>query len=170
MPIIETNRLIISKITIGDAPFFLEIMNTPNWLTYIGDRNIKTVPDAEKHLKKGILKSYKVNGFGIFKVLLKAEQNKAIGTCGLVKREQLKDVEIGFGFLPNYEGKGFGYEASIEILKLAKDKFDLKKITAITLPTNKNSIKLLEKLDLSYEKRINPFEDGQELLLFAKTL
>ena len=170
MIIAETERLIIAKVTKEDAPFFLELMNTPHWLKYIGDRNVKTIEAAEENLKNGILKSYKERGFGFYKLLLKAENNKVIGTVGLIKRKELEHVDIGFGFLPQYEGKGYGYESSVEIIQLAQCKFNLKKITAITNPVNKNSIKLLEKLGLTLEKRINPFEDGKELLLFAKNL
>ncbi len=170
MIIAETERLVISKVTLQDAPFFVELMNTPHWLKYIGDRNIRSVEDAEEAIKNGHLKSYNDNGFGFYKVLLKAENNKAIGTAGLIKRDQLDDVDIGFGFLPEYEGKGFGFEASVEIIKLAKLKFKLKKVVAITNPENHNSIKLLEKLGLVFEKRVKPFEEDQELLLFAKEL
>ncbi len=169
MTISETQRLTISKVTLQDAPFFLELMNTPHWIKYIGDRKIKTITDAKEHLKKGILKSYKKDGFGFYKLLLKSENLKIIGICGLVKRKELEDTDIGFGFLPDYEGKGFGYESSVEIMNLAQNKFKLKKVSAITSPINKNSIKLLEKLGLTYEKRVIPFEDGKELLLFAKT-
>lgn len=170
MIIAETERLLISKVTLQDAPFFVELMNTPHWLKYIGDRNIRSVKDAEENLKNGILKSYKYHGFGFYKIVLKSESNKIIGTAGLIKREELDDVDIGFGFLPEYEGKGFGYEASVEIMKLAKEVFKLKRIVAITNPENHNSIKLLEKLGLVFEKRINPFEEDKELLFFTKIL
>lgn len=169
-PIAETNRLIISKITLKDAKFFLELANSPGWLKYIGDRNLKTIKDAKVYLQKGTLKSYIDFGFGFYKLLLKEKGNIPIGVCGLVKREQLDEVDIGFALLPEYSGKGFGFESSVAVLKLAKEKFALKKIAAITLPTNKSSIKLLEKLGLSYEKRIQPFEDGKELLFYIKTL
>ena len=76
----------------------------------------------------------------------------------------------GFGFLPDYEGNGFGYESSVAILELAKNTFKLKIILAITNPDNKSSIHLLEKLGLSFQKRIKPFDDNEELLLFAKNL
>jgi len=169
MILANTPRLIISKITLKDAPFFIELMNSPHWLKYIGDRNIKTIIDAEAYLKKGILKSYKENGFGFYKVLLKSENNKTIGISGLIKRKELEGTDIGFGFLPQYEGKGFGFESSIEIMKFAEQILKLKSILAITDPINENSIKLLEKLGLIYQKTIIPFEDGKELLLFAKT-
>ncbi|PWI30030.1 RimJ/RimL family protein N-acetyltransferase [Flavobacteriaceae bacterium LYZ1037] len=167
MKIAETNRLIISKITLDDANFFLELVNTPNWIKYIGDRQIKTLKQAQQAIKNGHLKSYQTYGFGFYKLQLKEENNKNIGTCGLIKRESLEHVDIGFAMLPEYEGKGFGFEASQTILNLAKEKFNLDKIVAITLPTNTNSIKLLEKLGLSFEKRVKPFEDDEELLLFA---
>ena len=59
-------------------------------------------------LRNGILKSYKRDGFGFYKLLLKSENTKTIGISGLVKRKELDDADIGFGFLPDYEGKGFG--------------------------------------------------------------
>jgi len=170
MSVSQTNRLIISKVTLKDAPFFVELMNTPSWLKYIGDRNIKTVKDAEKHLKKGILKSYKESGYGFYKVTQKVEPEKAIGIVGLVKRKELEYTDIGFGFLPDYEGKGYGYETSVAIMELAKNTFKLNKVCAITNPDNKSSIHLLEKLGLSFQKRIKPFDDNEELLLFAKDL
>ena len=168
MPIAETKRLLISKFTLKDAPFFLELTNTPNWIKFIGDRNLKTVKDSENYLKKGTLKSYSDYGFGFYKLQLKEENLKSIGTCGLIKREALDDVDIGFGLLPDYEGKGFGYESSVEILNLAQHEFNLKRVAAITLPSNKTSIKLIQKLGLSFEKKVKPFEDDEELMLFAK--
>lgn len=170
MLISETQRLIISKVTLKDAPFFVALMNTPSWLKYIGDRHIKTIKDAENHLENGILKSYKEYGYGFYKVTQKSEPQNSIGIVGLVKRKELEHTDIGFGFLPDFEGKGYGYESSAAIMELAKNRFKLDKIVAITNPENKSSIHLLEKLGLSYQKRIKPFDDNEELLLFAKDL
>ena len=169
MIVAETERLLLSKFTINDAAFFMELVNTPNWIKYIGERNIKTIEQAEEAIKNGHLKSYDTFGFGFYTLQLKAEQNKTIGTCGLIKRDTLDNADIGFAMLPEYESKGFGFESSIAVLKLAKEEFQLKKVLAITLPTNENSIKLIEKIGLSYEKKVKPFEDDEELLLFAKT-
>ena len=101
---------------------------------------------------------------------VKAENLKTIGTCGLLKRDNLEHIDIGFSMLPEYHGKGYGYEAASEIMKLAKNEFGIKIICAITLPINKPSIYLLEKLGLSYQKTVKPFDDDKELLLFAKDL
>lgn len=170
MQIAETTRLLLSKITLKDAKFFLELVNSPHWLKYIGDRKVKTIKDAKTYLQNGTLKSYTDFGFGFYKLQIKEEVKKPIGVCGLIKREQLEDVEIGFALLPEYEGKGFGFEASVAVLKLAEEKYKMKNITAITLATNTSSINLLEKLGLTYEKKVKPFDDGEELLLFAKKL
>ncbi|GAA3594813.1 GNAT family N-acetyltransferase [Flavivirga amylovorans] len=170
MIIAETERLIISEFTIEDAPFFLELANTPNALKYIGDKNLKSIEDAEKYLTNKTIKSYHDFNFGFYKLELKEEKNKSIGTCGLAKRRELEDVDLGFAFLPEYEGRGFGSESSKEMMTLAKQTFKLDKLIAITVPYNKNSIKLLEKLGFACEKRIKPFEDDEELLLFAKKL
>lgn len=170
MVIAETKRLMLSKITVDDASFLLELMNTPSWLKYNGDRNVKTLKQARNHIQNNQLKCYETFGFGYYKIQVKAKNSKTIGTTGLLKRDQLEHVDIGFSILPEYHNKGFGYEAASEIMKLAKHTFKIKTLSAITLPTNKPSIKLLEKLGLSYQKTVKPFDDEKELLLFVKNL
>ena len=170
MIVAETERLIISKFTTRDAAFFKALVNSPSWLKYIGDRNINTIKQAENRIKESHLKSYKTSGYGFYKLLLKTKNLKPIGTTGLIKRPELEHTDIGFSLLPEYEGKGFGFEASQEVIKLAKNHFKLEKLLAITTSANTKSIKLLEKLGLNFQKTIKPFDDEKELLLFAINL
>ncbi|QDO93338.1 GNAT family N-acetyltransferase [Formosa sediminum] len=169
MHISSTARLHLDELNTSDAPFILELLNTPNWLKFIGDRNIRTVEDAEDYITNYHIKNYLENGFGFYKVLLKSEGLKPIGCCGLIKRPELDGVDIGFAFLPEYERKGFGFESASEILKLAETKFNLNEVIAIVAPDNPNSIKLLEKLGLTYQKKVTPFNDEKELLLLSRT-
>ena len=170
MIVSKTNRLILSKITVQDAPFFVELMNTANFIKYIGDRNIKSIEDAASYLENGIIKSYQENGFSYYKVELEEDIGNILGIVGILKREQLECPDIGFAFLPQNEGKGYAFEATSELMCLAKEKFNIAKVSAITLEVNKSSIKLLEKLGLIFEKKVKPFDNDEELLLFAKTL
>jgi len=170
MIVAETHRLLLAKVNLKDAPFFVDLMNSPKWLQFIGDKNIRSVANARTHLKKTILKSYADNEFGFYKVLLKIENNKTIGISGMVKRETLDEVDMGFGFLPEYEGKGYGYESSMAVLDLAKNTFNLKSISAITNPDNSNSIHLIKKLGMTFQEMVKPFDDDDELMLFSKTL
>lgn len=169
MNIAETERLVISKFSIEDAGFYFKLLNTPNWIKYIGDRNVKTIKEAEDYLANGILKSYSELGFGFYKLQLKTN-NTIIGTCGIIKRETLEVPDFGFAFLPDFEEQGYGYEASVAILNFIKASLNFNKLFAITLPNNIRSISLLEKLGFNYQKRVKPFEDEVELLLFAKPL
>lgn len=168
MHITTTHRLVLKELNTKDAAFVFELMNTPKWIKFIGDRNIKTLEDAKNNIRNTHIKSYNNNGFGFYKVLLKSENYKPIGCCGLIKRDELPAPDIGFAFLTDYEGKGFGFESASAVLALAKSDYKLNEVLGIALPTNKNSIKLLEKLGLTYQKTVIPFEDDKELLLFAK--
>lgn len=169
MVIAETSRLIISEFTTDDASFYLELLNSPKWIKYIGDRHVKTVEEAKIYLEEKTIVAYSINGFGFYNLTLK-ENGISIGTAGLISRKKLEHPDIGFALLPKYEGKGYGFEASVKILELAKTKFKLKRVFGITLENNIASIKLLEKLGLKFEKKTKPFEDDKELLLFAKDL
>ncbi len=166
---VDTERLIIGKFSVDDAAFVLELLNTPAWLEFIGDRNVLTLDDAKQYILTGPLTSYERFGFGPYVVKLKTS-NVPIGLCGLYKRDALNDIDIGFAFLPVYAGKGYGYEAASVVLAYAITTLGLTRITGITKLTNQNSIRLLEKLGLRFEKKIIFGADGQENLLFGMTI
>lgn len=161
---IETDRLIIREYTVQDAPFIYELMNSEGWLKNIGDRNIKSVKDAEAYLLKNYLSIYETQGFGPYLVSLKDET--AIGSCGFYKRPNLDYPDIGFAFLSEFANKGYAFEAASAIMKFASEKLGIQKIVGFTLPNNEPSIKLLKKLNLS-EVGVYTYEDGEELLLFS---
>lgn len=164
--ILETQNLNISKFQISDSPFILELLNTPSWLKYIGDKNVKNLGDAHQYLLNGPIKSYEENDFGLWKVTLK-EGDISIGMCGLVNRPTLEDVDIGFAMLPEFSGKGYGFESASATLAFAKNELNLKKIVAITMEENVYSQKLLQKIGLRFEQNVKFSEEGEELMLFG---
>ncbi|MBK8552197.1 MAG: GNAT family N-acetyltransferase [Ignavibacteria bacterium] len=169
MNIITTERLTLSHVSSEDAEFILELLNTPGWIEFIGNKNVKTLPDAENYIQRVLIKSYEEFGFGLYLVKLKAG-NIPIGICGLIKRKALEDVDIGFAVLPSYSGKGYAYESAAATLSFAKTEFGLKKIAAITNKDNVSSIRLLEKIGLKFEKTIIFPGEEKELMLFATSL
>ncbi len=166
MNITETKRLIICKLELTDASFIVELLNDPDWIRHIGDRGVRTVDDACNYLTNGPMKSYEANGFGLFLVKLK-DEGTPVGMCGLIKRVGLEDIDIGYAFLPEARGKGYAYESAAAVLEFGKDVIGLKRIVAITTPDNKNSIHLLEKLGLKFEKMVKITEDADETTLFG---
>ena len=164
--VIETERVILRKFTIDDAAFMLEMLNTPTWLRFIGDRNVKTLEEAENYLLNGNIRSYQEYGFGFYVVVIK-ETQESIGICGIVKREGLEDVDIGFAFFQQFMGKGYGYEAGSATLNYALNDLKIKKIVAIVDPENVVSIALLKKIGLQFKKMIQLSPKGIELMLFA---
>ena len=152
--ILSTKNLILREFALEDASFIVSLLNTPNWLKYIGDRNVHTNEDAKKFLINGPISSYKKHGFGFWLTELK-RCNTPVGMCGLIKRETLKDIDIGFAFLPEYTKQGYGYEAAQATLDYAKNCLSIPRIVAITNPDNIASIKLLNKLGLSFEKALD---------------
>ncbi len=154
MFILETERLILRKFVLADAPFILELLNTPTWLQFIGDKGVRNLEDAENYLKNGSLKSYEENGFGFYLVAEKSTQ-KPIGMCGFIKRQEFENVDLGFAFLPDYIGKGFGYEIAQATLYYGIEVLKLGRIIAIVDPRNMASNALLQKLGFVFEKTIH---------------
>lgn len=166
MNVLETTRLSLREIKVSDAQFILALLNSQGWLEYIGDRKVYSIPDAEIYIKKYYIPSYEKNGYGSYIVTLK-ENDSAIGACGLYKRDNLEFPDIGFAFLPDFIGKGYGYESAKGVLDYAFTTLRLQKILGFTLKENIASIKLLEKLGL---KEIGTYEYDrmeEDLLLFS---
>ncbi|MEQ8904616.1 GNAT family N-acetyltransferase [Ekhidna sp.] len=160
---IKTERLYIREATLGDASFFFELMNSPGWIKYIGDRGIKSLDDAKTYIES-LNKGYTKNGFGLYLI---SDTSNSIGVCGLLKRDYLDYPDLGFALLPKYTGLGYIQEASAAVLKKAFKKLLLPKVLAITSKENFASQSTLEKLGFEKMKLIkNP--EGEEVLLYEK--
>ncbi len=164
MSIGQTSRTIIRKIELTDAPFFVELMNSPPFLRYIGDRNVRNEADAAKYLTNGMLKSYEQFGYGYYVVRTLDEQ--PIGICGFLKKSFLDNVDFGFAFLPEYQGQGFGSEAGEATLQYGIQQYAFKALDAVTVPANRPSIGLLQKLGFAFQsERLQP-ETEEQLLIY----
>ena len=169
MIVLETERLFLRGFDVADAEFILALLNEPSFLRYIGDKKVRTLEDATQYILNGPVASYERNGFGLCLVELQ-ETHTPIGMCGLLKREELPDPDIGFAFLPDFWNKGFAFEAAAAVLKDARERLKLERVLAITNQDNEASIKLLQKLGLKIERVIKLSTDSAELFLLATDL
>jgi len=168
MEAIHSERLTLRPLGWDDARFIFELVNEPSFIQNIGDRGVRTLADAEKYIENGPLASYAKNGFGLLAVTLK-ETGEPIGMCGLIKRDTLEDVDIGYAFLPKFWLKGYAVEAARTVMGTAKA-LGLKRVVAIVDPANTGSIRVLERLGMSFEKMVRLTADDIELKLFSVAL
>ena len=169
MASINTERLTLRPFTLRDAEFILELVNEPSFIQNVGDRGVRTTSAAEQYLENGPISSYAKNGFGLLAVTLN-ETGQPIGMCGLIKREALEDVDIGYAFLPRFWLKGYAFKSAQAVMKYAKEVAGLKRVVAIVDPANVPSIRLLEKIGMTFEKMVRLSEDDIDLKLFAINL
>ena len=167
--VMETERLVLRHLTEGDAAFMLRLLNEPSWIRFIGDRGVRELEGARGYIAQGPAASYARHGFGLFLVEVKGTGTPA-GICGLIKRDELEDVDIGFAFLPEFWGRGYALESAAATLEYARSVVGLKRVAAIVAPDNESSIRLLEKLGLSFERMIRLAGDEEELKFFARDL
>lgn len=151
---IETERLVLSRFTLDDAAFIHELANEPPFLRFVGDRGVRTLDDARAYLRDGPMASYAQHGFGLFRTARK-QDHVPLGMCGLLKREALDDVDVGFAFLERYAGQGYATEAALATLDYGYHTLGLDRIVAITSPDNHASVRVLEKLGLHFETALD---------------
>ena len=147
MKIMQTERLKLSELNITHTEFMFELLNSPKWVRFIGDRNIKTKEDAAAYINK-----IRLNPQADYWVVTSKEDGTALGVVTFIKRDYLDDFDIGFAFLERYEKKGYAYEASKCLLDEVRPNHE--NIVATVLKDNNNSIHLLQKLGLYFDKEI----------------
>lgn len=149
MIVARTKRLILRQITHADAGFILELMNEPDYHANIGDRGLRSIEDAEDYCRSVLMKFYRDNGFGLYLLCLggsEGREGEAIGFCGLVNRDGLDGVDLGYAIHSRYRRQGYATEACLAVLDHARDDFDLSKVLAIVAKHNQASFYLLRLL------------------------
>jgi RimJ/RimL family protein N-acetyltransferase len=163
--VIQTRRMVLRELDLGDDAFILELLNEAGFMRYIGDKGVRTLADAREYLLKGPMDSYARNGFGLYAACLR--DGTPIGICGLVRRAGLDDPDVGFAFLARYWTNGYAVESAAAVLAHARRVLKLERIVAITTPDNSSSIAVLEKIGLKFERMIRLVHDGPEIKLFG---
>jgi ribosomal-protein-alanine N-acetyltransferase len=161
----ETERLIIRPMSLEDADLILELYNMPNFIKFIGNRNIRNLEDAENYIQSKFLPQFDKLGFGNYLIVLK-EGNQKIGGVGIFEREGLDIVDIGFSVLEKFEGKGYMFEAAQKVKSIGMNDFGLKKVSAITTKDNISSQKLIERLGLRFQKYVTLPNEVEELMYY----
>jgi len=166
LQVLETERLILRWLGAGDAGFILELLNDPSWQKYIGDKGVHNLAEAEHYIRRGPVEMYARLGFGLYLVQTKASA-EPIGICGLIKREGLEDVDIGFAYLPRFWGQRYAFEAAAATLVYAGSVLGIARVVAITSKDNRRSANLLRRLGFRFERTVRLDAAGDELDLYA---
>jgi len=163
---LETHRLALRELGADDAGFILRLVNEPAWRRFIGDPGVRSLEGARAYVER-VRESYARNGFGLWRVELK-EGGQPVGLAGLLKREALDDVDLGFAFLGEHCGRGYATEAAGAVLAHGRRALGLGRIVAITSPGNASSIRVLGKLGFRYERMVALQPGGDEVRLYAR--
>jgi [ribosomal protein S5]-alanine N-acetyltransferase len=166
MIVCETERLRLRHLLDSDAPFILELLNEPDFIRNIGDREVRTLEDARRYIQHGPMVSYSQHGFGLFLVELR-DSGKPVGICGLLKRDYLQDVDVGFALRESYRGKGYAFEAAQAAMRHGQEDLGISRIVAITSPDNRASMKVLRKLGLEFERNLRIPDQSRDTRLFT---
>ena len=161
----RSDRLIIRPTLEQDSDLIYQLMNSPKFIKYVGDRQLYSVEDAEKYIQDKMLPQLHSHGYSNYSLINKKNGAK-IGICGLYDRKGLDGIDIGFGILPEFEGLGYAFESSSRIIKASFDELEIPEIKAITNKENVSSQSLLLKLGFKLKGTIVLPNESDELLLY----
>ena len=169
MHVANTDRLHLRHIETEDAGFILGLLTEPAFLKYVGDKEVRDLDTAQSYILQGPIASYETYGFGLYLVEL-LDSSEPIGICGLLKRSFLENADLGFALMPDHRGHGYAFEAAQATIDLARNTLKLPKLVAFTAGNNIRSVKLLQKLGMSFDKLIALPGSDKEVKLFSLRL
>ncbi len=147
---LQTKRLILRDVELADAPFVLKLVNEPEWLKFIGDKEAYDIAGAERYIRENLQGSYNQHGYGLYLIEDKFSK-QPMGLCGLVNRPVLNEIDLGYAVYSSFRGKGIGKEAALGVIQYAREELNINVLLALTTPDNLASIKLLESLGFTFE-------------------
>jgi RimJ/RimL family protein N-acetyltransferase len=168
-PEFETTRLSLRRLVFDDAPFLVGLLNQPSFLANIGDRGVRNVEDAHRYLREGPMAMYEKFGFGLWHVGRRSD-GVPMGMCGLLRRDILPDADVGYAFLPEFWGQGYAFEAAEATLRQASARFGLRRVIGVVSEGNDGSIRVLEKLGMSFERMVSMRPDEPDVRLYGRSL
>lgn len=163
--LITTPRLHLCHLQEDDDDFILSLLNDPDWLRHIGDRGVRDAAGARRYLRDGPMRMYRERGFGLYRMDRRTD-GRPMGICGLIKRPQLDDVDLGYALLPAYRGCGYAREAAMATLTHGRDELGLNRIVAITSLDNQPSIDLLQSVGMVFQRVVHLDDDDPGSRLF----
>lgn len=169
MIITDTKRLRLRVIHTDDAAFYLALVNQPSWIQNISDKGIRTLEQAEAAIRDGALTLQAQQGFSFY-VVEELGSQTALGLCGLIKRDSLDDVDLGYAFLDEHAGHGYAHEAAQAVVHYAQRSLQLARLAAITSPDNQRSQRLLAKLGFQLQGDITMPNETRPTLLYSLNL
>lgn len=166
-PELETGRLVLRRLELADGPFLVRLLTDPSFLENIGDRGVRNIEDAHRYLREGPHAMYAKYGFGLWHVSRRSD-GEPVGMCGLLKRDILPDVDIGYAFLPPHWGQGYAFEAADATLRHGVRKFGLRRVVGVVSEGNAGSIRVLEKLGMRFERMFSMRPDEPDVRLYGR--
>ncbi|MBC08178.1 GNAT family N-acetyltransferase [Thalassospira sp.] len=166
--IVQTERTILREANHDDAPFILQLLNEPGWLRFIGDRDVHDLAAARNYIDQRFRENYQKLGFGMCVAIEKYSQSP-IGLIGFVKRDTLDAPDIGYSVSEVHQGKGYAFEVGSALIKHGWNAYGFEKIYGYCLPDNVASVRMLEKLGLTYLRDQDVNQTGEMCRVYVAT-
>lgn len=153
MKVLATTRLILRTARLNDAALYLALVNDADFVTYVGERGIHSLRAARTALRDGPLRMQAELGHSIY--VVERRDGVALGMCGLIRRDGLDGVDIGYAFLPQARGQGYAHEAATAVVEYARNGLGLAELLAVVDPKNHKSVSVLQKIGLSFARIVH---------------
>lgn len=157
---LNTKRLYLRQMEISDSPSLFKIWSDPDVTKFMNISSFTHESQAKEMIE--LFEELAQNNKAIRFSMIELNSNELIGTCGFnfIDFENAK-AEIGYDIAKAFWGKGYAAEGIIALLHYAFETLELNRIEAKVEPANVNSIKVLQKLNFTFEGTLRQYEKSK---------
>ena len=170
MIITETENLVLREFDTSDAEDLFRIHSNPETRRFLG-KGPDSLDDERQNIQRHIDSYYRVQGFGLWGVVLK-DEDRFIGRCGILRQEVdgRTRPEISYLIDRDYCGRGLATEAAKGVLDIAARKYGIENMIAVIATGNSGSMRVAEKCGFQFEKRLAMFKDFGPVVVYSRDL
>lgn len=158
----ETDRLLLRKLTHADIDYLIDFFDDIEATKYLqGTKNLNEIKDWLSL----VFQCYEQNGFGPLAIISK-NRNQFLGYCGLYLQNDVDgsdEIEILYGLINRYWGKGYAAEAAKRIHSYGKTEFGIHRFISLIVPDNIRSLKVALKIGMSFEKECTMWDKNHHV-------
>ncbi len=149
---LETERLILRKLTVEDAEALYCIYHEPDVMKYFTHGPPESIEAERAGIQRHLL-HYERHGFGLWAAAL-LESGELIGRCGLLAQQvdDVAEIELAYLLSPRFWGRGLASEAARAIRDLAFSTLGCSRLISLIHPANLASKRVAHSVGMTFSQ------------------
>ena len=150
---LSTERLVLRPFALDDMDALHTLWADREVRRYLFDGEVQARERVVEIVENSV-EGFAELGYGFYSLRRLPSPTQIMGFSGFRPFDEAGVVEMLFAVEPSHWGRGYATEATREVLRYGFEDCDLRRVVATTDTPNQRSVRVLQRLGLFFEKRM----------------